>query len=642
MHFDPPERPRIFWPALWRACLFAAGLWASACVAAPSPIVERALVADPTGQMTLEEAQQARQSLFNGSFDGGGDRSAVWIRLRLAPPSPATAPPEPDSLRLRLVPMWAETLSVYDPLRRDTQGRVLRWDAVRSSETNTVHTLGIPAVTEARDLWIHFQPAGLSYLTMEVLSAEDASDRRAWDVLVQGIALGLLVMLLLAGAVIWSVDDTGIGRAFFFKQAVGLAMALNAVDVLALIGLAAGPWLHPVGDAMADILRALNPIVSLWFLLKVLELFQAARWALRMERLLMVLFALNTLVLLSGQEALFRWLGVMVHAPALLAILLSGFACQVDPPGPILRSGQAASLVRIGKQFGLGLLMASSWIGIFVSGFFKTSEPSLVALIVPLPIAGAVGVLLAISLRRMRMESLQRSLKQRQAELDAQALQSERAERARQQEFMVMLTHELKAPLSTLGLVLGGPAATASMKQHAQRALATMRQVIDHCAQSVEFEGEETPLNPVALSLRAELDERRAACADPGRIELEQAPELPLVMVDRRMLAVILNNLLQNALQYSPPASLVRVRLSRETNPQGAVQRIDVINQAAPGPLPDAGRLFQKYYRGDAAKRTGGSGLGLHLSRLLARRLSGELSYRDDIQFITFTLILEE
>ena len=30
----------------------------------------------------------------------------------------------------------------------------------------------------------------------------------------------------------WRIDSTGIGQAFFFKQLVGLAMALNATDVL--------------------------------------------------------------------------------------------------------------------------------------------------------------------------------------------------------------------------------------------------------------------------------------------------------------------------------------------------------------------------------------------------------------------------
>jgi signal transduction histidine kinase len=105
---------------------------------------------------------------------------------------------------------------------------------------------------------------------------------------------------------------------------------------------------------------------------------------------------------------------------------------------------------------------------------------------------------------------------------------------------------------------------------------------------------------------------------------------------------VIFNNLLDNALKYSPHGSLINVAIVREHHPQGAVQRVSVANQALAGPLPDAARLFQKYYRGDAVQRISGSGLGLHLSRLLARRQGGDLQYEATALGITFTLVLPE
>ena len=169
-----------------------------------------------------------------------------------------------------------------------------------------------------------------------------------------------------------------------------------------------------------------------------------------------------------------------------------------------------------------------------------------------------------------------------------------------------------------------------------------MRRVIDHCAQSVEFEDNSQVPNPVAVSLWAELALRRDGHADRDRIRLAPSPGLPPALVDPCMLAVILNNLLENALRYSPRDTPVSVSLSRETHPQGALQRISVSNRPAAGPLPDAGRIFQKYYRGEAAQRSSGSGLGLYLSRLLARRLGGDLSYGCDGQFISFTLVLQE
>ena len=205
-----------------------------------------------------------------------------------------------------------------------------------------------------------------------------------------------------------------------------------------------------------------------------------------------------------------------------------------------------------------------------------------------------------------------------------------------------MLTHELKAPLSTLSLVLGTPTASDSMHRHARTALASMRQVIDHCAQSAEVEDTGTPLKLVNGSLWSELDLRRDGQADNYRITIEPDPALPPVLVDLRLLAVILNNLFDNALKYSPRGSQVLAAVSRQVRPQGAVQVVCVRNLALPGPSLDASRLFQKYYRSDTARRISGSGLGLYLSQALARRLGGDLTYLGDAQAVEFWLVLPE
>ena len=286
--------------------------------------------------------------------------------------------------------------------------------------------------------------------------------------------------------------------------------------------------------------------------------------------------------------------------------------------------------------------MLIAWGASFPTGFYKTQALSFSGVVLPLVVSSAVAVVLVVVWHRLRVDRQRQEERQRQAELTALALAFERGERQRQQEFMVMLTHELKAPLSTLGLVLGAPVTSSAMRGHADLALASMRRVIDHCAQSVELEEATSAPNPVACSLWAEIALRRDGQADRDRIHLAPSPGLPPALVDPRMLAVILNNLFENALRYSPRASLVTVSLARETHPQGALQRVCVSNQPAAGPLPDASRLFQKYYRGEAAQRSSGSGLGLYLSRLLARRLGGDLSYGRVGLLVSFTLLLPE
>jgi signal transduction histidine kinase len=177
------------------------------------------------------------------------------------------------------------------------------------------------------------------------------------------------------------------------------------------------------------------------------------------------------------------------------------------------------------------------------------------------------------------------------------------------------------------------------MQGHARNALEAMGRVIDHCAQAVRMDDPDVPLVPRACALLAEVRQLQDGATEPARIEIVGGADLPSILVDPRVLAVIVNNLLENALRYSPAGSRVVLELSREA---GVCQRVRVRNELLNNDAPDPQLLFQKYYRSEAARRVSGTGLGLHLSRLLARRLGGELSYEAGPEQAVFVLRLPE
>ncbi len=103
-----------------------------------------------------------------------------------------------------------------------------------------------------------------------------------------------------------------------------------------------------------------------------------------------------------------------------------------------------------------------------------------------------------------------------------------------------------------------------------------------------------------------------------------EGERLPAIAEFRRVLQVLLN-LVGNAIRYSPPNSQVWIRLED----LGARARVIVADQG-PGLAPDEqARVFEKFERlgrsGD-----GGSGLGLYISRRLARAMGGELSIESE------------
>ena len=637
------QRHPHIWLMLCLAFWLSAVLAAPACLAAPSQIVEQAFVLDPSGQMTLEQAQQQPQTAYKGTLRRLLDPSVVWLRLRVAPRADdgaATAAVGAMNERLRLVPAWSQSLTLYDPLQRDVSGRVSRQEMPPAQALFTVHALSIPVGTQARDLWVRLQANGPVNISVRILSVDEAATQRDSDSLLQGTVIGAHAMLVLLGFIAWMADQKGIGHTLLTKQVINLLLAaLNANWVVLPVGASALLWPEGTGAYVLEGLRLLNMAVSLWFFIRVLELLQAPRWVLKVQRVPLMLMVLCVLLLVAGQLALVRIIALWLFFAIPLGLLMGVLA----PAQEVQRSfGLRRLALRGAERLALGLLLLTTWGTLFSSGFYRAQDIFFFGVWAPIAAVCALGVLILVSWRHIRANRLRQMEQAHRAELNAQALGFERGERQRQQEFMRMLTHELKAPLSTLGMVIGSTAPSASMNHHAKQALASMRQVIDHCAQSADIDDAHTSPQQVACSLETELALRCDAQSNRARIHVAPTESLPPVLADKRMLAVIFNNLLDNAFKYSPQGSPICAAVVRVRHPQGAVQRVSVTNQALAGPLPDASRLFQKYYWGDTVQRMVGSGLGLHLARLLTRRQGGDLQYQADAQGITFTLILPE
>ena len=88
-------------------------------------------------------------------------------------------------------------------------------------------------------------------------------------------------------------------------------------------------------------------------------------------------------------------------------------------------------------------------------------------------------------------------------------------------------------------------------------------------------------------------------------------------------LAAILDNLTENALNYSPPGSTVTLTWASD----GETVRLAVLDEG-PGLEPDEGeRVFQRFYRGSASRGgASGTGLGLAVVEALAARWGGEVT----------------
>lgn len=106
------------------------------------------------------------------------------------------------------------------------------------------------------------------------------------------------------------------------------------------------------------------------------------------------------------------------------------------------------------------------------------------------------------------------------------------------------------------------------------------------------------------------------------RLEVALAEEETLLNVDKGKLGQVLENIISNAIKYSPEGSLVRVR--GELVPEG--YRISVADQGIGMTEEEAARVFEKFYRADASHTTvGGVGLGMSIVKHIVKAFGGEI-----------------
>jgi two-component system, OmpR family, phosphate regulon sensor histidine kinase PhoR len=195
--------------------------------------------------------------------------------------------------------------------------------------------------------------------------------------------------------------------------------------------------------------------------------------------------------------------------------------------------------------------------------------------------------------------------------------------------FTAAVSHELRTPLARLLALLETAALPGSdvgdVLDQAREEVQQARELID----DVLFLGElETGREVVALgSTRAqpvvgEVVESLRERADHAGVHLDvrvdEQVELPL---RPRMLRVVLENLLANAIRYSGPGSTCTVEVSLA----GEAAVLAVSDDGKGVPAADLPRLFERFYRADQARTSRGTGLGLAIVKHVVTAAGGEV-----------------
>ncbi len=221
------------------------------------------------------------------------------------------------------------------------------------------------------------------------------------------------------------------------------------------------------------------------------------------------------------------------------------------------------------------------------------------------------------------------------AEQSARKVIRERDESHRQ--FLRRLDHELKNPLTGLQAALTNlreaqnAADIHASVDNASQAATRLGRILRDLRKLAELDAQMLEHRPVEVAeLVSEMVNAAGNLpAHQGRIInllVSKVPALPPVNGDRDMLGLAVFNLLENALKYSASSDSVEVRVRED----GRALFIEVADGGGGIPLEEQQRIFDDLYRGENARETEGSGLGLALARRIVQLHGGEISLRSN------------
>lgn len=223
--------------------------------------------------------------------------------------------------------------------------------------------------------------------------------------------------------------------------------------------------------------------------------------------------------------------------------------------------------------------------------------------------------------------------------------------------FLANVCHEIRTPMTAiLGFaeMLEDPQLThaqrlehlATVQRNGKHLLAVLNDVLDLSkieANRLQIERMRCPL----VELVGEAVELLRPRAAGKQVELAcefQGPLPETIMTDPTRLRQILLNLIGNAIKFTSQGQVsVLVRLDPQSRPQQSLVRIDVRDTGIGLSPEQILNLFKPFMQGDqtTARRFGGSGLGLVISRRLAQMLGGDITVTSRPEMgTTFSLTL--
>lgn len=625
------------------------------------------LLFDPSHSLTIDEvSRQEMQHAFQAlpaDVNLGYIKDAVWLRFTLA-----REPGAPREWWLRVEPAYLDVVSLYRPegegiYRVQQAGAALPWRVRAIPDRTTIFSVSLES-EQAQTYYLRIENSTAIQARLTLWQPATFNLWNVADSLIFGGYLITALVIVLINLFYWYSLRERLFLAYMFYVATlaGFFLVMEGYYLLLL----QPETVHPIKSIQALLQASLVwahyylfaslvrpeqylPRFSLWYgrlvtllclagvmfvLLGYISLVVPLLW-----QLVMVIFIVNLVLAM--------WLSVKGERVALYYLLAFFVLVMVA----ILRLFYVFGVVEYSFIVEYGILLGTvfHWvlIQLFVLDILARAKRAH---------EGARDMALQAAKRaeteleqgvKIRTEELHRSNQRLQEEIAARsrltrdvertrqrledALEEEQQAQVAQRQFLRVVAHEFRTPLTviqTSGELLAednteNPELRRRTIERFQNAATRMGQLVDRALTLDRFDGSVWRANAswieVATLLEAVAHYGRGIDYAQHRIEVDSVA--CQIQGDRELLEICIHNLLDNAIKYSPPGSLIQ--LKGEVDQQGWVV-ITVSDQGEGIPEMEQRNIFSKYFRleGNTAP---GLGLGLYLVDYIARLHGGHI-----------------
>lgn len=598
-------------------------------VQAKDLVTERGWVEDPAGNMTLAQVKQATENPLNQKlFSQGYSQSVFWIRLHIDPNN--LEDKSVQSLVVRLRPPYQDQIWIFDPLApKDTvrvTGDYYNWanDEYRSLNLNFV----IPVGTQPRDIWLRLKTSVSTLTFIEVMTEDQVrAQDRSQEIALMLYLSALFVCFGWAALTRINKKDKLLSN-YIFREVVVIVYALAILGYLRVFASSLLPagWL----DILTNLIGFFFITVVVWFDWRLISEFKPNRWVARLHGGLVLFFPIEAVLVLIGNTNLAARLSSLVIFAAIFLAVISTISTRAwaearhapEEEQPIC--SKAFLVLLYALVAAVALLHRLPLIGI------PSGSEIFVYFNLVYPLLTSITLMILIQIRLYRLTKNQQQ-KQRRLEMAEIEVRTERAQRIEQASFLNMLAHEMKTPLSIVRMALGRTSLPTKTHEVVDRAVTDMNSIIERLMQVERLEDGRIEINNQNFDLLEMVNRLRSSLPEGDRIQVKLYGE-KILNSDQQLVRVIISNLLENALKYSPAKSQVLIALTGHSD----MFTILVENEVGSAGFPHSDQVFNKYYRSELAHQRTGSGLGLYLVKSLVSLLGGRVAYRADSGKVLF------